>query len=575
MSFTFSAVNDCTQLDELYLHNNALTFITTNNTYIQTLTVLTLRNNYLLTLTEDTFQYLPALRNIDVSNNSIQELSFAKPQLTKKQCVTNLTTLIVSHNNLSAIPLSLGRLCQLSHLSLSHNNIQTIPRYTIERLSDLYYIALDNNNINWLDVGTFNNPNLRWIDLAHNQITKLISMVFLYLPKVHHIDLSHNTLNYIYDYSIYHACASGTRIHLDISNNNLSSSVITNILRTFNHSKKPYKCHARVNMQANQIGSFAENKKQLKIFYKYKHLDIRMELHGNLLVCDAMLKSQLEYLYLYNLLPIFTEFKSLQCHNLNVSLDTFFYDTTLPALEKNFCPKNCKCNNFVNSHLRTENNFMVNCSSIDLEVLPSMQFYINTHLNLSHNLLRYLDNNASFSSHITYLDLSFNQITYISVDIWKSILLIRMVNLDNNQLTTLQYATDIFLNVSCSISLSILRNPVHCTYNRDLLDYYKPCVENVDQYRCGRSDVSLMSDLYHTDNLSHSNSVRTVFILIVLILVTSSSCVICCGVYYKRYSWKYQKTYQDRQRVYTTEGSRRHSKHTSLLGNGEFLNVQV
>ena len=559
--FHFIYVNQCHNLQELFLHNNLISYIRLNNTLLLSLRLLRLDSNFLMTLDDTLLAMLPALDILNITNNTIDDIYTYKSQFGGKHCGSNATTFRAGHNGLTSVPAGLGSLCMLQHVSLNHNNISAIPRYTIERLSDLYDIDLSNNNINWLDVGTFNNPNLRWINLSHNKIAKLISMVFLFIPKVQHIDLSYNQLHYIYDYSIYHACSRGNRIALDISHNNLTSNAITNVLKTFNHSNKLYKCYVDVNMTDNAINYFAQDKKKLKLFYKYKFMDITIYLQNNVLVCDQHMKSQLEYLYIYNILHIFRSFKWLQCNNINMTVDKFFYDTTLPGLEIFFCPASCQCNNFVNSYVTKPNNFFVNCSALELEAVPTHQFYVNTHFILSHNQLRYLDNNVTFSIYITLLDLSFNQITFISTDIWRSVLLIQVVFLDNNQLTTLQYAPDNPVNAPCIISLSLMHNPIHCTYNRALLDYYHDCVKDIEQYSCGRDDANLMSDLYNSDNLSYTSSMRTVYILIVLIGVTSSSCVIWCGVYYKRnYLRYYHGTYQDRQRVYTTEINRDDNK---------------
>lgn len=75
---------------------------------------------------------------------------------------------------------------------MSYNRISSLPRYIVDQLHHLVSIDLAHNELVWLDVGAFSSASLRYVDLSHNSLRKLVSMTFLYLPAIVHIDLSNN-----------------------------------------------------------------------------------------------------------------------------------------------------------------------------------------------------------------------------------------------------------------------------------------------------------------------------------------------------------------------------------------------
>ena len=87
-----------------------------------------------------------------------------------------------------------------------------------------------------MDVGSFKNSRLQHINLSHNNLVKLISMAFLFLPAISTVDLSYNRLNYLYKFPFYKTCGEKDQaISVDLRANRLDADAIWKMLGTFRH----------------------------------------------------------------------------------------------------------------------------------------------------------------------------------------------------------------------------------------------------------------------------------------------------------------------------------------------------
>ncbi|KAJ1419605.1 Tyrosine-protein kinase, active site [Sesbania bispinosa] len=132
---------------------------------------------------------LSLLQRLYISNNNIQgsiphELGFLK----------NLTTLYLSHNRISGtLPISLTNLTQLQELDISNNLVGCLPS-NLDQLSNLQFLWLDNNSINGTippEIGTL--TKLTYLDLSSNYLEGEIppSMGNLSLLQSLHISNNH------------------------------------------------------------------------------------------------------------------------------------------------------------------------------------------------------------------------------------------------------------------------------------------------------------------------------------------------------------------------------------------------
>lgn len=129
----------------------------------------------MVTLRDAGLKYIPgnvlaiagSIRILDLSSNSISELSDADLQL-----FTALQRLVLSNNNLRHLPGSIGTLRQLKHLALDANKLSQLPP-GLGQLSKLEQLLLQGNQLASLPASLGGLKVLKSLNLSGNQLTQL------------------------------------------------------------------------------------------------------------------------------------------------------------------------------------------------------------------------------------------------------------------------------------------------------------------------------------------------------------------------------------------------------------------
>ncbi|KAM4652717.1 osteomodulin [Discoglossus pictus] len=165
-----------THLVQLFLHHNELEEIpaplpsSTERIFLNFNKISKIRDN--------DFQGLVNLTMLDLCNNQINNIR--GKTLSK---LKGLMQLNVCSNNLLSMPGTLPP--NLMYLSLENNSISRIPEDYFTTLQNLVAIRMSHNNLEDISMNMFNLPNLMELNLGHNKLKKLFfiprSLEHLYL----------------------------------------------------------------------------------------------------------------------------------------------------------------------------------------------------------------------------------------------------------------------------------------------------------------------------------------------------------------------------------------------------------
>ncbi|XP_013930763.1 PREDICTED: platelet glycoprotein Ib alpha chain [Thamnophis sirtalis] len=149
--------------------------------------ILLLASNQLAKVALASFQHLPLLWKLDLSNNSLKvlETGATLPKLEK---------LLLSHNSLESLPAFLG-LPNLKRLALGHNRLSQLPEGAFRGLGRLQDLELQGNQLQSLPVGVFHGLQvLGDLDLSDNRLEALPPQLLDKLEKLAILGLERNRL---------------------------------------------------------------------------------------------------------------------------------------------------------------------------------------------------------------------------------------------------------------------------------------------------------------------------------------------------------------------------------------------
>ncbi|CAH1127122.1 unnamed protein product [Ceutorhynchus assimilis] len=180
------------------------------------LTSLYLSHNQIMNATKDVFGNMPHLQWLDLSWNQIYEMDFDMFRNTKKlqvldvsynritdmpndifRFLSNLRMADLSHNRIRMLPDNLFREEGLERLDVSHNLLSKVPLSSLATPAAQTLCELD---LSWNLISSLSHgglldrfKKLNYLDLSYNRIAQIDSGTFKGLPKLIHLDLSHNS----------------------------------------------------------------------------------------------------------------------------------------------------------------------------------------------------------------------------------------------------------------------------------------------------------------------------------------------------------------------------------------------
>ena len=486
------------QLEELEMTNDNLTILTANALHgLWSIKVLNFSHNDLTEIDAATFD--PIRGNLS-ENETTHVLHIAW---------FNLFTLDLSHNNLSALEPALFRspIRNVRQLLLGYNHITQLPRYSVEDLHSLQRLELQHNDIYWLDVGTFTNNQLRYLDLSHNKLKKIISMTFLYLPSVERVDLSHNELNFIYKYSFYRTCKKHRHVTVDVSHNHLQTDVLWTLLSSFQHVLKGGQCPVDIDLTYNRmthvIGEAVSTLDKYLQEEDYNYFRIwklvRFNISENPLTCDCEVYNEIQLLR--SLASAFSHrlppgspvdfWQGLQCQApasvTGTDVGQAVAGMKCPVTTQ--CPKSCRC---VTEPSRGV--IHVDCSYQRLHAFPTSLPPGLKELHLAGNHISYIPHRANLDN-VTLIDLSHNQMTSLRPAVWEVFSRIPVVFLHRNRMKTLPHDLKFDSEVK---QVTLHGNPFRCTCTepalREILRNNSDIISDVEKVKCNTGEVILDLD---------------------------------------------------------------------------------
>jgi len=381
----------------------------------------------------------------------------------------SLETVDLSHNLLRKIRSDTlrGALCRVRRLLLSDNRIAHLPRYFVEHLPYLTQLDLSNNEITWLDVGALTSPSLISLNLSHNLLRKIVSMVFLYLPMIELIDLSSNYIGNVYKYAFYGMCNHSRGAVVNLRGNKLRTDSLWKILATFQHLESQA-CSVDVDMGDNSVShllgealEFVQNQLTSRELERFEHWNrVSVRLLGNHIHCDCRLFEELKvldevFLAVNNATnstcETLVDWMKLKCSHpqkyIGLTIESFRNSSNCTNRTTSIaCPLYCSC---------TTTYEAVNCSSRRLHEFPKYHSGSSTS---SYDLGNESIKGLSLGRWIS-LDLSSNLLRTIRIVILRQLLHVKELYLHNNRIVTLPS----YITMLPELRLLTLHgNPIHC-----------------------------------------------------------------------------------------------------------------
>uniref|UniRef100_A0AC35U7D6 LRRCT domain-containing protein n=1 Tax=Rhabditophanes sp. KR3021 TaxID=114890 RepID=A0AC35U7D6_9BILA len=423
---------------------------------------------------------------------------------------TNLQTIDLKSNKIEKINANAFRGLEdvLHQLDLSNNNLKIIPYWTLIYLHKLQYLHLRNNQISKLDPLAFEKTelrNLHYLHLDDNQMTNIPSNLFTKL-SLNVLTLSNNRLIQIEPNSIpstisylslkknllqsfpYDACSDFEQLEiLDMDNNNVERIEMNNKVKIHN----PFSLILS-NNRLTKLGDYAFGS-----FQKFNRLDLSYnqisEVHKDVFAgVNVMKHLDLSYNNIISLPPTLfmnleksVKWLSLDYNNLHVIPVCVSSLLVLEHLNLN----NNKLNNLGEAltssfsstikELSISSNRLLNFSfpilrglqqltNLDISKnrikhLSSESFLTFDNgsklikLNLASNMIENITDEKTFSHlhNLVYLDLSYNNIQFITDNIFSGLTNIKQIFLQGNKLTKFMFRT---LNNLRNLKVLILDN---------------------------------------------------------------------------------------------------------------------
>uniref|UniRef100_A0AC34R5G5 TIR domain-containing protein n=1 Tax=Panagrolaimus sp. JU765 TaxID=591449 RepID=A0AC34R5G5_9BILA len=436
---------------------------------------LSAKDNELLEMDQNAFKFVPTLQHLDLENNQLSELvpfpdgllhlNLARNRLTMiPVAVANLDKLISLNLSANSIdmntPFSLLS-TSLETVDLSHNKFDAVPLKVVQQsLSSILYLHLDGNQIAVLQPRQFQNlTRLQKLDLSDNQIKLLNEDCFIGLAELVELSVRNN--------SIYHLDVG---VFADVGRKLQKLDFSSNMLRQLPMAVEKLAKIRSMDFSKNQI-----EKLQIYLLEKMVHLS-RLDLSDNKI-------SLIESYVFYNC-PHLTDLNLSNNRIDSLAKDAF---ENCPRLHSLDLSQN-KISGFSRSIVELKTLRFLNASKNNLEILEWSEFpdeILNLDLswnkistigaatesrvkkiNLKSNkLTRVLQ--GQLSRQIEQIDLSSNLVEFIEEGALIPLTNLKVINLKDNQLKSIQKAAfrepdSSLLNGLLTTHVYLAGNPLDC-----------------------------------------------------------------------------------------------------------------
>ncbi|KAF7661376.1 hypothetical protein LDENG_00262570 [Lucifuga dentata] len=504
---------DSPSLANLSLNSNSITKIA-QNTFHGSLGLkrINLHNNVILEIEDGAFDLLPHLTELDLSKNSItcitdfnlgklKVLNLSKNsmemfQTTDSNDMYELLSLDLSENKMPYFPL-LPRRNKLEYLDVSRNQLQSVNfTGTLEELANFRETFLTRTS-----PGLSNRhqvlSKLKYLDLSYNQIKSIPQSFFCCMVSLEVLNVSNNCIS------------SFVITNEELLQNVKVMDLSYNSLQTLSFGERTQQSLEELFLQGNDLITLHHQTFQRLPNLRYLQLQ-----QNNLKICIS-LQTETE--------PTLTD-QILQDPPGCVSFSSIPNLQFLYLSENNL--KHLPANMFSNTPLKF----------LDLSLNPGLQMDPDSlsglknslvHLFLRENNISQLNTDLSSFTRLKYVDLSTNQLT--TLPLWNKESSIESLNLQNNNLVTLEYSAVLALERSLK-TLYMGSNPLSCCSSLRFLHMVQRSavvVPDIETVTCVYMEDSepvnietVTQEMCHTpDNRSISIIVVVVIALVVIIVL--------------------------------------------------------
>jgi Leucine-rich repeat (LRR) protein len=388
------------KLEILFIDANQIEDIELNSfEHLNELKQINLKQNRIKLFDSNIFSVLNKLEVIDLDKNEIEQFD--------SKTLSKLRQLHLHSNKIGKIPNKLfAEMISLEVLYLYQNNIDTIETIPFNTLYSLRKLHISSNKITSIKFGNFIHlVKLEELKLDKNEITSLGANTFIGLESLLLLDLSCNKINLL-DNRVFDGLLNLKR--LDLSLNDI-----------------------------DQIGMYA--------FLDLKNLDyLNLDSNKIFSLKNVIFNSKLTVLSVrFNMLSSLNEINSTSLKQLYVTgnyLQTLTQTiSSLPALEHLDLSQNrlISIREYTFSHMKKLKNLNLSFNKLDLET----SYFRNQNL-------------------LQSLDLSFNEIKYLSSQsgVFQELVSLKYLNLSNNKLKTIVDSSFIFESLSKLSELNLAWN---------------------------------------------------------------------------------------------------------------------
>lgn len=492
-------LTDSPLLVNLSLSGNSITKIS-HNTFSGSLSLrkISLHNNVILEIEDGAFDSLDHLTELDLSKNSIN-------------CITNfnlynLKTLNLSKNSLEVFQSSSSDdVYELVSLDLSQNKMLLLP--LLPRKNKLEYLDVSRNQIQSINVNgsysgrVFLEPSLtkehtcfhhlRYLDMSYNNLQSLPESIFYTTLSLQDLIVSNNCIQ---SFSLSRDLLPKLRI-LDLS---------YNTLQTFSITHKSLQSLEELYLQGNDLTTL-----DYHTFQRLPNLKLLQLQQNNLEICQQNIFDNSASCVSFAAIPNL-EYLYLSENNLQRLPANAFRNTPLKLLDLSLNP-----GLFLN-----QDTF----SSLENSLV---------HLFLKENNITKLNTDLSSLTSLKYVDLSTNQLTVLPMWNWESS--IESLNLQNNNLVTLDYSTVLVLERSLK-TLYMGSNPLNCCSNLAFLhmvQHSAVVVPDIEAVTCVYVEDSEPVNIEKVtqemcDNLQKESGNVIMFVVVALVLMVTLALLIKC-----------------------------------------------